>query len=103
MQCPICKAENTQGPQCRRCKADLSLLVRLESQRDWALHSSRSSLQRGDLVESGRLAVHADWLRSDKESTRLIAVVAVLSRDFDRAFRCHAILNAQSQANLLKM
>jgi hypothetical protein len=95
MQCPACKAENAQGPLCRRCKADLSLLFRLESQRDWALNASRSSLRNGDLVEAGRLAVHADWLRTDTESTRLIAVVAVLSRDFDRAFRCRGILNAQ--------
>jgi hypothetical protein len=98
MQCPACKAENSNGPQCRRCKADLSLLFRLESQRDWALNASRNSLRSGDLVEAGRLAVHTDWLRSDAESTKLIAVVAVLSRDFDRALRCHANLNAQISA-----
>jgi hypothetical protein len=99
MQCPACKAENSNGPQCRRCKADLSLLFLLESQRDWVLQSSRSSLRSGDLVEAGRLAVHADWLRSDPESTRLIAVVALLSRDFDRAFHCHTLLNAPLPAD----
>ena len=30
IRCPVCKAENSQGPTCRRCKADLSLLFRLE-------------------------------------------------------------------------
>ena len=97
MQCPACKAENAQGPHCRRCKADLSLLFRLESQRDWALNASRSYLRSGDLVEAGRLAVHADWLRRDAESTQLIAVVALLSRDFDRAFQCHTLLNAPAE------
>ena len=33
MQCPVCKADNAQGPLCRRCKADLSLLFRLEARR----------------------------------------------------------------------
>ena len=33
MHCPVCKADNSQGPQCRRCKADLSLLFALEEQR----------------------------------------------------------------------
>ena len=30
MRCPVCKAENEMTPQCRRCKADLSLLLALE-------------------------------------------------------------------------
>ena len=33
MICPVCRATNDQGPQCRRCKADLGLLFRLEAQR----------------------------------------------------------------------
>ena len=33
LRCPVCKAENAQGPNCRRCKADLSLLFALEDRR----------------------------------------------------------------------
>ena len=33
MNCPVCRATNDQGAQCRRCKADLGLLFRLEAQR----------------------------------------------------------------------
>ena len=31
--CPCCKASNDTGPACRRCKADLSLLFAVESER----------------------------------------------------------------------
>jgi hypothetical protein len=27
MRCPVCRAAVQSGPQCRRCKADLSLLL----------------------------------------------------------------------------
>lgn len=33
MRCPVCRAENDRGPNCRRCRADLSLLFALEKQR----------------------------------------------------------------------
>ena len=36
-RCPVCRARVEPGPQCRRCKADLSLLVSLEDQRRRAL------------------------------------------------------------------
>jgi hypothetical protein len=59
---------------------------------------SRNSLRNGDLAEAGRLAVHGDWLRHDAESTKLIAIVALLSRDFERAFHCHALVNTSTEA-----
>ena len=33
MRCPVCKADNALDPACRRCKADLALLVQVETQR----------------------------------------------------------------------
>lgn len=32
MRCPVCKASVQQGPQCRRCKADLALLLEFRAQ-----------------------------------------------------------------------
>ena len=32
MKCPVCKAAVQLGTQCRRCKADLSLLLALRAQ-----------------------------------------------------------------------
>ena len=44
MKCPVCRAENDQGPQCRRCKADLALLFTLADQRRSALRTYLFSL-----------------------------------------------------------
>lgn len=32
VRCPLCKAENTNPPTCRRCKADLGLLFTWQRQ-----------------------------------------------------------------------
>jgi hypothetical protein len=90
MRCPVCKAENAQGPQCRRCKADLSLLFDLEDQRARALASARQALARGHGREARHEAARADWLRSDGESRRLLAVAYLLERDFKRAWASYS-------------
>ena len=54
MRCPVCKAENAQGPACRRCKADLSLLFALEERRAWALAEARRLLAAGRVDEARR-------------------------------------------------
>jgi hypothetical protein len=82
MRCPVCKAENLQGPQCRRCKADLSLLFALEEQRQRMLEEARRCLHRGDFAAAGRYAETAVWLRGDEEAQRLAAVAHLLERNF---------------------
>ncbi len=78
MRCPVCKAENNSTPQCRRCKADLSLLVALEQRRERLLAEASVALARGDAEEALRAAEHGDWLRSDEESRRLLALARLL-------------------------
>ena len=41
LRCPVCKAENAQGPNCRRCKADLSMMFALEDQRAPVMEEAR--------------------------------------------------------------
>ena len=89
MRCPVCKADNSQGPQCRRCKADLSLLFALEQQRQRTMTEARQCLQRGDFTEALRHAETADWLRGDEETKRLRAMANLLSRDFAAAWQCY--------------
>jgi hypothetical protein len=89
MRCPVCKADNSQGPQCRRCKADLSLLFALEEKRRQALAEARQRLHRGEWSEAVRQAETADWLRGDEESKRLAALAHLLERDFAEAWRCY--------------
>lgn len=89
MRCPVCKADNPQGPQCRRCKADLSLLFALEEQRGRMLAEARHYLRRGEWQAAVEHAEMANWLRGDEDSRQLLAMVYLLSRDFAVAWRCY--------------
>jgi hypothetical protein len=82
----VCKADNTQGPTCRRCKADLSLLFDLEQQRAQKLAAAQQFLAAGQGQEAVEQAAAADWLRRDQESRRLLALAYLLARDFSRAW-----------------
>lgn len=87
MRCPVCKADNSQGPQCRRCKADLSLLFALEDQRRRTLAEARRCLRRGEWQAAVGHAETANWLCGDEETQRLIAVARLLGRDFAGALQ----------------
>jgi hypothetical protein len=94
MRCPVCKADNSQGPQCRRCKADLSALFALEEQRAQALAAAGQGLLSGQIEPAFRLAQHAEWLRRDVDSMRLLAMGALLQRDFTQAWRYYRLIQA---------
>ncbi|MBI2806163.1 MAG: hypothetical protein HYX68_14370 [Planctomycetes bacterium] len=88
MRCPVCKAENALDVTCRRCKADLSLLVTLEDSRAYALAEAAQAAAAGD---AGQTLVHAEAahrLRADAESWRWLAVGSLLARDFNLALAC---------------
>jgi hypothetical protein len=95
----VCKADNTQGLTCRRCKADLSLLFALEEQRGLALGAARQELAAGRWPEAHAQARRADGLRSDEESLRLLAVAALLDRDFHEAWRCYRAVRGNGSGN----
>jgi predicted amidophosphoribosyltransferase len=86
MRCPVCKAENVQGPQCRRCKADLALLFALEGRQRQEAQAARRCLAAGHWAQALAHAAQAYWLRSDAESRRLLAVACLLNRDFSSAW-----------------
>jgi hypothetical protein len=86
MRCPVCKADKVQPPQCRRCKADLSLLFALENQRRQTLAEARRCLRRGEVAEALGHVEKANWLREDEESRRLAALARLLERDFAEAW-----------------
>jgi hypothetical protein len=94
MRCPVCKADNPQGPQCRRCKADLSLLFALEEQRQRTLAEARRCLRRGEWQAAAEYAETANWLRGDEDSRQLEAMAHLLHRDFAGAWNCYR--NCQS-------
>jgi hypothetical protein len=96
MRCPVCKAENHQGPQCRRCKADLALLFALEGQRGRELGAARRSLSEGRWSRAEAHAAEANWLRRDEESLRLLAVARLFRRDYAGAWRCYRELRGET-------
>jgi hypothetical protein len=90
MRCPVCKAENNQGPQCRRCKADLMLLFTLEGQRGRALAEARRSLTQGLWRRAAACAAEAGRLRGGDDARRLEAIARMLGRDFAGAWRVYS-------------
>jgi hypothetical protein len=96
MRCPVCKADNAQGPQCRRCKADLAVLFDLEGARRARLDDARGHLAQGRWPEAAAAAAEADWMRRDAESRRLLAVARLLNRDCAGAWECYREAQAPS-------
>lgn len=78
MRCPVCKAENSSGPACRRCKADLGVLYSLEETRARYLARARSTAELGDWESSIVAARWADHLRRDATTCRLLALAYLM-------------------------
>lgn len=89
MICPVCKARLEQGPQCRRCKADLSPLFALEDQRRWLLAGASRHAAAGRWAEALAGAEAADALRHGDDAKRLQALCHLARRDFERAWACY--------------
>jgi hypothetical protein len=89
MLCPVCKADNTTGPACRRCKADLSALYALEARREIALVAAHTAGERGAWESAFRHALWADHLRRDAATCRLLALACLfLDRRDDARLWC---------------
>jgi hypothetical protein len=85
MRCPVCRAENDRDPTCRRCKADLSLLVALEARRDRALAAAASAMAQGNGAAAETAARAAHDLRAGDDSARTLALAHLLQRHFAEA------------------
>jgi hypothetical protein len=99
MRCPVCKADNNEAPQCRRCKADLSLLVDLERRRARAMADAVARL-RGDAAGALAAAEEADRLRRDEDSCRLLALARLMNRDFAGALALRQERSAGNDASM---
>jgi hypothetical protein len=88
MRCPVCRAENAEAATCRRCRADLSLLVTLEQARRHALAQAAGAAASGDGMRTLQYAEAAHRLRRDHETWRWLAVGGLLVRDFELALAC---------------
>src|SRR5215475_14276910 len=89
MHCPICQAIVEQGPTCRRCKADLSLIIALDRQRQRLLQDARLKAVEGNLGEAHTLAAVSQTLHPTAEGYRILALCHLLRRDFAKAWKAY--------------
>jgi len=96
MRCPVCRAENNLETACRRCKADLSLLVQMERERQRTVERARQLLRSGQVREGLAQAQQAHHFRPDADSWRLLTLAHLLLRQFPDVIHCHEALTALS-------
>jgi hypothetical protein len=89
MRCPVCRAELTSGPQCRRCRADLSLLFAIQHQRQQAVALALALAAGGHGDEVLALADQADQLQHGEDCQLLRALGHLLRGDFAAAWECY--------------
>jgi methylphosphotriester-DNA--protein-cysteine methyltransferase len=85
----VCKAENQAGPACRRCKADLALLFRLDDQRQRAVREAVIHLRNGRIESALILLDAADHVQHTEETRQLRVVCHLLHRDYASAWRAY--------------
>ena len=86
MSCPVCRADGNREPQCRRCKADLTLVVQVDRTRARAMTHAIFHARCGDARACLANASTAHRLRAGADSARLLAVGSLLARDFRSAW-----------------
>ncbi len=96
MHCPVCKAENALEATCRRCKADLSLLVQVETQRGRALAAALRFLSDGRPNAALQAATLAHQVRAGNDSARLLAVCHLWADNYPLALRWRQACEAAS-------
>lgn len=112
LRCPVCKADNpltpipsppggegigVRGTNCRRCKADLSVLFALEEHRAALLVEARSHAAIGRWSDFLDTVEQAHALRAGKETYRLKAVGRLLLGDKTAALQ-NALLAQERSA-----
>jgi hypothetical protein len=87
MQCPVCRADNSEGPSCRRCRADLSLLWAIDDRRRHCLDAARRLLGQGHGEPALAQIEQAAALRQGADADQLAALAHLLSGNFGEAWR----------------
>lgn len=93
--CPVCRAENTSGPGCRRCRADLTLIFDLQLHHDELLTRAKQFAAAGNWPEVVAIAEQAVNLRKDSASLQVAAIGWLMLGDYPRAWKCYQGLQAK--------
>ena len=68
LRCPVCRAAQTPRPQCRRCGADLGLLVRALDAIRKTQQQLEQACQSGDVWQQRNQQEYLVWLTGMKPS-----------------------------------
>lgn len=88
LTCPCCRAAN-EDTACRRCKADLGLMFRLETRRIYHMTSARRFAADGRFGEALVHVDRASRLRPAVDSSRLRAALLLLCGDHAAALAAY--------------
>jgi hypothetical protein len=88
LTCPCCRASN-DAAVCRRCKADLSLLVALEDRREYHVTLARRFAAEGRFVEATQHVDQATQLRPAADVKQLRAALQLLNGEFTAALAAY--------------
>lgn len=95
--CPCCKAANDAGPNCRRCKADLSLLFAIDDERTQLVARARELTVQSRFPDSLACLDRAAQLRAGDDVRRARAAVLLLARAFPAALAAYHDLRSASR------
>jgi len=88
--CPVCRATNdAAATTCRRCKADLTLVVTVEARRTGLLAAAKSALASAEFDAALRHLASAESVRGGADVERLRAATHLANRDFAAAWRTY--------------
>lgn len=96
--CPCCRAANSEPMNCRRCKADLSLLWELEDQRQRLLERLGGLVEAGEWQTALAVAKRAHQLRPDTDTLRALAGMQLLNRQFEEAWQSRRLLDSTDRS-----
>ncbi len=81
-RCPVCGARRGTEAACRRCRADLSLLLAVEARADAAFRAALDAYRSGCFRLAARRAGEASSLEARPDHLRLLAASALRAGDF---------------------
>jgi hypothetical protein len=85
VRCPTCRATQDWSDTCRRCKSDLRLLREFTESYERSRRAFVVALDKGDARAASRHAIQCHSLRPNPESRCLLALAALLRRDWQTA------------------
>ena len=85
--CPVCGARQVLSKICRRCRADLSLVMGVYSELAAKREQCLALVRQRRLLRATRLAKECLELSRDESNRRLLAICYLLQGDFVAALR----------------